>query len=79
MLAFGLGTFPAMLLMGGLGAWVGGARGGPLGYATASPLGKTPGRWRRRGVDLAGVFIIVLGIVTFARGIVPLSGHPHVL
>jgi uncharacterized protein len=79
MLTFGLGTFPAMLLMGGLGAWLSPARAGPAGRGTAWPFGDSPERWRRRGVDVAGAFIIVLGIVTFARGIVPMSGHPHVL
>ena len=57
MLAFGLGTFPAMLLMAGLGGWlrrVGGAW-----------------QWRRRGVDVAGAFIVLLGLITFARGVVP--------
>jgi sulfite exporter TauE/SafE len=71
MLAFGLGTFPAMLLMGGLGGWLGqvGRRsgaGGVLNY-----------RWRQRGVAFAGAFIVVLGLITFARGVVPMGGHMH--
>jgi sulfite exporter TauE/SafE len=74
MLAFGLGTFPAMLLMGGVGAWVGSAQG-----RAAWPFGEGSERWRRRGVDLAGAFIIVLGLITFVRGVVPMGGHPHVL
>lgn len=63
MLAFGLGTFPAMLLIAGLGDWlrrVGGAW-----------------QWRRRGVDVAGALIVVLGLITFARGVVPIGAHPH--
>jgi sulfite exporter TauE/SafE len=74
MLAFGLGTFPAMLLMGGLGAWVGSARG-----RAAWPFGEGAEHWRRRGVDFAGAFIIVLGLITFLRGTAPLGVHPHVL
>lgn len=56
MFVFGLGTFPAMLLTGGLGTW--------LGYA-----------WRRRGVRLAGTFILLLGAITLARGVLPLDQH----
>ena len=70
MLAFGLGTFPAMLLMGGLGAWAHSARGRTAWM---------PENWRRRGVDAAGVFIIVLGLITFVRGVMPMGPHPHVL
>lgn len=54
MLAFGLGTFPAMLMMGGLGGAV-------------EPL------WRRRGVRLAGSFILLLGFVTLGRGVLPIG------
>lgn len=71
MLTFGLGTFPAMLLMGGLGRWLGHGEGRPGGGGTAS-------RWRRRGIDLAGAFIVLLGVITLARGVVPLDGHLHV-
>ncbi len=56
MAAFGLGTFPAMLLMGWLGR-------------VLRPA------WRRRGVWLAGAFILALGLVTIARGTMPLGGH----
>jgi sulfite exporter TauE/SafE len=59
MLAFGLGTFPAMLMMGGLGGLL-------------SPL------WRRRGVRVAGGFILVLGLLTLARGVVPLHADEHI-
>lgn len=58
MIAFGLGTYPAMLLMGGLGNLLG------------------PG-WRRRGVWVAGAFIMVLGLITLARGVLPPGGHVH--
>jgi uncharacterized protein len=56
MAAFGLGTFPAMLLMGGAGALLRPA-------------------WRRRGVWLAASFILILGLVTIGRGVLPLSEH----
>jgi sulfite exporter TauE/SafE len=56
MLAFGLGTFPAMLMMGGIGRLLAPA-------------------WRQRGVQVAGVFILVLGLVTIARGVLPMSAH----
>ena len=64
MLAFGLGTFPAMLAMGGAGAWV---RAGPTGGA----------RWRLQGVRAAGAFIVLLGMITLARGVLPMSAHVH--
>ena len=57
MAAFGLGTFPAMLAMGGVGRLL-------------APT------WRRRGVRLAGSFILVLGLVTLCRGVMPvMAGH----
>jgi uncharacterized protein len=56
MVSFGLGTFPAMLLMGSIGRLLAPA-------------------WRQRGVWLAGSLILVLGLITFGRGILPLTGH----
>ena len=56
MVAFGLGTFPAMILMGGVGQWL------------------RP-RWRQRGVQIAGMFILLLGLITIARGIYSFTGH----
>jgi uncharacterized protein len=55
MAVFGLGTFPAMLAMGGLGRLL------------------APG-WRQRGVRLAGGFILVLGLITLGRGVLPMAG-----
>jgi hypothetical protein len=55
MAVFGLGTFPAMLAMGGLGRLL-------------AP------RWRQRGVRLAGGFILALGLITLARGVLPMAG-----
>jgi sulfite exporter TauE/SafE len=60
MLAFGLGTFPALLLVAGLGDRLGGA-------------------WRRRGVDVAGALIMILGLITLARGLAPIGPHGHLL
>jgi hypothetical protein len=56
MLAFGLGTFPAMLMMGGIGRLLAPA-------------------WRQRGVWLAGGFILLLGLVTIGRGVLPFATH----
>jgi uncharacterized protein len=55
MIAFGLGTFPAMMASGLV------AR---LRY-----------RWRLRGVQVAGTFILLLGMVTLVRGVLPLDAH----
>jgi uncharacterized protein len=55
MAVFGLGTFPAMFAMGGLGRLL-------------AP------RWRQRGVRVAGGFILVLGLITLARGVLPMAG-----
>lgn len=55
MAAFGLGTFPAMLLMGGIGHMLAPA-------------------WRRRGVWVAGSCILLLGLITLGRGLLPLDG-----
>jgi uncharacterized protein len=56
MAAFGLGTFPAMLMMGGIGRLLAPA-------------------WRQRGVWLAGTCILLLGIITLGRGILPFGAH----
>ena len=74
MAAFGLGTFPAMLLMGGLGGWLKGrtvpALAGGLGPARAAG-----GNWRRKASAAAGVFFMLFGLVTLARGILPMHSH----
>ena len=56
MASFGLGTFPAMLMMGGVGRIL-------------AP------EWRRHGVWLAGSCILLLGIITLGRGILPFDAH----
>ena len=58
MLSFGLGTFPAMLMMGGVGRML-------------APV------WRQRGVWLAGSFILLLGLITLGRGVLPFGAHLH--
>jgi len=59
MLAFGLGTFPAMLLMGGIGRL----------FAPA---------WRRYSVRAAAGFIVLIGVITLARALLPVSSmHVH--
>jgi sulfite exporter TauE/SafE len=64
MLAFGLGTFPAMLAMGMLGTWLRSARANGA-------------RWRLTGVRAAGAFIVLLGMITLARGVLPMSMQLH--
>ena len=80
MVAFGLGTFPAMLAMGGVGLWL--RRAGTVPQAqpihasflpAARPLPRTD--WRVLGVRTAGCFIVLLGLVTLARGVLPMSAH----
>ena len=56
MASFGLGTFPAMLMMGTVGQILAPA-------------------WRQRGVWLAGTCILLLGLVTLGRGILPFPAH----
>jgi sulfite exporter TauE/SafE len=56
MAAFGLGTFPAMLMMGGLGRMLAPA-------------------WRQRGVWLAGSCILLLGLITLGRGLLPFAAQ----
>jgi len=56
MASFGLGTFPAMLTMGGVGR-------------VLAPA------WRQRGVWLAGSCILLLGVITLGRGLLPSGGH----
>lgn len=60
MLGFGLGTFPAMFFMSGVGL-------------ALSPV------VRQRGVRIAGGFVLVLGLLTIVRGLVPdmLHGTSH--
>lgn len=82
MAVFGLGTFPAMLAMGLVGLWL---RRDPPPAAThkvqttfllnSGPVARAS--WRQQGVRIAGGFIVLLGLVTFARGMLPMSAHLH--
>ncbi len=79
--AFGLGTFPAMLLAGAAGGWV--RRAASPAPSPTARLGSLRGSavaglaWRRHGVRIAGAFIVVLGLVTLARGVLPMGAHLH--
>lgn len=83
MAAFGLGTFPAMLMMGGLGAWLRRGVGARPQQPIQHPIHVSflPARpalradWRLIGVRIAGGFIVLLGLITVARGILPMSAH----
>jgi hypothetical protein len=82
MAAFGLGTFPAMLLMGGVGRWtqrIGRAPGVVVVAAGFPGAGGLAQRidWRRQGVRVAGGFIVLLGLVTVMRGVLPMGAHLH--
>ena len=112
MAAFGLGTFPMMLIAGGAGGWLrrrhadaavqpvrwqggrGGVPGGVPGGAHRRVSANFPGiapdgtpgpgpgtgpgvAVRRAGVRTAGAFIVVLGLITCARGLLPLGVHFH--
>jgi len=82
MAVFGLGTLPAMLLSGGIGTWLR-ARSGRLAREARVSVPPTAGpgmlalEWRRYGVRIAGAFIVLLGLVTVARGVLSLGGHAH--
>jgi uncharacterized protein len=78
MAAFSLGTFPAMLLMGGAGLWwrSRSARVAPAGAPFGHPALVRAGR-RQQILRVAGALIVVLGLITFARGLLPMSAHLH--
>jgi len=82
MAAFGLGTFPAMLIMGGVGlGWRQGFRQPGVqaismnGHQNRGALLRTG--WREHGMRVAGGFIVVLGLITFVRGVLPMTAHLH--
>lgn len=80
MAAFGLGTFPAMLAMGGIGLWLRPATprvavaaqsaSGSVTFLARSDL-------RVYSLRIAGGFIVLLGLITLARGLLPMSAHLH--
>jgi uncharacterized protein len=79
MATFGLGTFPAMLAMGGLGWWrrshTSGAPSAGVAFLPRRPVHALS--LRLQGVRLAGGFIVLLGLVTLARGVLPVAAHSH--
>jgi len=82
MAAFGLGTFPAMLMMGGVGGWV--RQGFQQSRIRTVQVNFPQSRgtvvrfdWRQYGVHMAGGFIVLLGIITFVRGLLPMTAHLH--
>ena len=86
MAVFGLGTLAAMLAMGGVGAIF------HIQTQTAQvqtvpmlQLGREhngnwlQANWRLHGLHICGAFILLLGIITIARGALPLAPHTHPL
>jgi len=73
MAAFGLGTLPALLALGGLGWWW--QRRAPATGTADTTIALVPhGKalrvpWRVHGVRLAGAFLLLLGAITLARGL----------
>jgi uncharacterized protein len=64
------GALPGFLVMAsfGLGTFPAMLMMGGVGRALAPA-------WRQRGVWLAGTFILLLGLITLSRGILPLAAH----
>jgi len=82
MAAFGLGTFPAMLMMGGVGGWLrqGFHQTGIRTVQVNFPQGRgivVRFDWRQHSVRMAGGFIVMLGLITLARGLLPMTAHLH--
>ncbi|MDP3085110.1 MAG: sulfite exporter TauE/SafE family protein [Rubrivivax sp.] len=87
MLWFGLGTFPAMLLVGAMAWWW--PRDAPQRAGTQALLRWTPAlkagqrtplraaAIRSWSVRLGAGFIVMLGLLTVARGLWPLGGALH--
>lgn len=71
MVAFGLGTLPALLALGGLGWWWSSRPAAPTTIAIVRRRSSTL-VWRVQGVRLAGALLLVLGAITLWRG---LPGH----
>lgn len=80
MAAFGLGTFPAMLAVGAL-AWRRRSRVDAASRPAAQPIIIAPNTtgwsWRVQGVRLAGGFIVLIGLITLARGVLPTTALLH--
>jgi sulfite exporter TauE/SafE len=82
MAAFGLGTFPALLVMGGVGGWLRHGVRQTSVHTVRVNFPQSRGTvirfdWRQHSVRIAGGFIVMLGIITFARGLLPMTAHMH--
>jgi hypothetical protein len=80
MAALSLGTFPAMLLMGGAGLWLrphAAAAGAQAVHVSFGNTALAHSDWRRQVMRLAGGFIVLLGLITLVRGLLPMSAHLH--
>lgn len=76
MAVFGLGTFPAMLAMGGLGLWWRRApRVQPVHASFLRGAAAPRMEWRVLGVRVAGACVVLLGLVTAARGLLAPGAH----
>ena len=74
MAAFGLGTFPAMLIMGGLDGWLRGRTAVPAG-GLGPVKAADSSNWRQKASMAAGVLFVLFGLITLARGILPMHSH----
>lgn len=66
------GALPGLLVMlaFGLGTL-------PVMFAMGAIGVRLQGHWRNTSVQLAGLFIVLLGLITVARGVLPMSHHLH--
>jgi hypothetical protein len=71
-----------MLMMGGVGGWV--RQGFQQSHIRTVQVNFAEGRstvvrfdWRPYSVRMAGGFIVMLGIITFVRGLLPMTAHLH--
>jgi len=87
MLVFGLGTFPALLAVAAIGQRLTGNESGAtpqpitIRFFARSLRGLSWRDWpgqvlRQHGVRVAGALIVLVGLITLARGLVPMS-HVH--
>ena len=86
MVTFGLGTFPALLLVAGIGLRFAGNDDRAAPQPINASFLRHPRRFawrdwrgrvvRRHGVRVAGLLIVLVGLITLARGLMPLD-HAH--
>jgi len=86
MAIFGLGTFPAMLAMGGVGIVFHfkpkqpAVQTIPLSQLRSNSISAWSRiNWRVQSIRISGAFIVLLGLITFARGVLPVAMHGHSL